>query len=67
MVAGKRDWIAGAIKKPGALRATAKREGLVKGDQKIPKADIKKLEHSKNPTTRRRAELAQTLSKMNKK
>lgn len=56
-----------AIKHKGALRATAKRDGLIKGDEKLSKADIGKLEKSKNPTTRKRAQLAETLGKMRKK
>lgn len=59
-----KNWIKGAIKKPGALRETAKRDGLVKGDEKLSKDDIKKLEKSKNPTTAKRANLAATLGKM---
>lgn len=56
-----------AIKHKGALRATAKRDGLIKGDEKLSGADINKLEKSKNPTTRKRAQLAETLGKMRKK
>lgn len=63
----KKNWISGAIKKPGALRATAKRDHLIKGDQPLSKSDIKALERSKNKTTDRRAELAETLMKMHKK
>lgn len=57
-------FIAGAIKHKGALRKTAKSEGLIKGSEKLSKTDIGKLEKSKNPTTRKRAELAATLGKM---
>lgn len=60
------NFIKAAIKKPGALRATAKREGLVKGDQKLSKADLNKLEKSKSPKTRKRAQLAETLGKIRK-
>lgn len=59
----KEMWIAGAIKKPGALRKTLK----VKKGEKIPEAKLKKAEHSKNPKTRKRAILAETLRKMRKK
>lgn len=55
-------WIAGAIKKPGALRKTL---GVKKGE-KIPLSKLKKAEHSKNPKTRKRAELAETLRKLRK-
>lgn len=53
------NWIEGAIKKPGALRKTL---GVKKGE-KIPMAKLKKAEKSKNPKTRKRAQLAETLSK----
>ena len=55
-------WIQKAIKKPGALRASL---GVKKGE-KIPMAKLKKAEHSKNPTTARRARLAETLRGMSK-
>lgn len=55
-------WIAGAIKKPGALRKTL---GVKKGE-KIPAKALKKAENSKNPKTRKRAILAETLKKMHK-
>lgn len=56
---GGKNWIAGAIKKPGALRASM---GVKKG-QKIP---AKKLATAakKSGVTGRRARLAQTLKKM---
>jgi len=50
-------WIKGAIKKPGALRATLK----VKAGEKIPAIKLKKAEHSKNPLTAKRANLAETM------
>ena len=56
----KDKWIQGAIKKPGALRESLH----VKKGEKIPSAKLKKAEHSKNPTTRKRAVLAETLKKM---
>lgn len=59
-----KDWIAGAVKKPGALRATAKRDGLIKGDEKLTSGDLATLSKSKNPTTRKRAALAKTFKKM---
>lgn len=59
---GKKNWIAGAIKKPGALH---KELGVPK-DKKIPAAKLEKAEHSKNPTLRKRADLAKTLKKMHK-
>lgn len=51
-----------AIKHPGALRKSLH----VKEGEKIPASKLKKAEHSKNPTTRKRAVLAETLRKMHK-
>jgi len=56
-------WIQGAIKHPGALRAKL---GIKEG-KTIPKEMLVKAEHSKNPTTRKQAVLAETLSHMRKK
>lgn len=58
----KEKWISGAIKHPGALH----RELGVKKGEKIPEKKLKKAEHSKNPTTKKRANLAETLKKMHK-
>jgi hypothetical protein len=55
-------WIQKAIKKPGALHKSLH----VKKGEKIPEAKLKKAERSKNPTTRKRAVLAETLKKMHK-
>ena len=64
-------WIQKAIKKPGALRATAKRLGLIEGDEPLTSADLAKLEaHAKktgNTTLHRRVNLARTLKRMNKR
>ena len=62
-MAKKKDWIKKAIKNPGALR---KKLG-VKGNKTIPAKKLNKAAKSKNPTTRRQANLAKTLSKMRKK
>lgn len=59
----KKKWIQGAIKKPGALHKSL---GIPQG-KKIPVSKLKKAERSKNPTTRKRAVLAETLKKMHKK
>lgn len=59
-MAEKKNWIAGAIKKPGALH---KELGIPEG-KKIPEKALKKAEHSKNPKERKRAVLAETLKKM---
>jgi hypothetical protein len=61
-MAEKKKWIQEAIKKPGALRKTL---GVKKGE-KIPAAKLEKATHSKNPTTAKRARLAQTLRGMSK-
>jgi hypothetical protein len=56
-------WIQKAIKHKGALH-----EALhVPEDKKIPQRKIKKAEHSKRPTLRKQAQLAETLSHMRKK
>jgi hypothetical protein len=57
-----KNWIAGAIKHPGALH---KELGVKKGE-KIPEKKLEKAEHSKNPKTKKRAVLAETLKKMHK-
>lgn len=53
-------WIAGAIKHPGALHREL---GVPSGD-KIPAKKLQSAEHSDNPTLRRRALLAKTLKGM---
>jgi len=60
---GKEKWIQGAIKKPGSLRKSLH----VKEGEKIPESKLKKAEHSKNPKTKKRAVLAETLKKMHHK
>lgn len=57
------NWIAAATKNKGALR---KKAG-VKPGQKISPAKLKQLSKSKNPKTRKQANLAITLKKLNKK
>lgn len=56
-------WIKDAVKHPGALRKSLG----VKKDEKIPEKKLEKAEHSKNPKTRKRAQLAETFKKMRKK
>lgn len=56
-------WIKSAIKKPGALRKALH----VKKGSKIPESKLKKAEHSKNPTMRKRAVLAETLRGLHRK
>lgn len=52
-------WIQNVIAHKGALRETLH---VPKGE-KIPEAKLEKAEHSENPTTRKRANLAETLRK----
>lgn len=59
----KEKWIAGAIKHKGALHEKLH----VPKDKKIPKAKIKKAEHSKSPKLAKEARLAETLSHLRKK
>ena len=67
----KGGWIQGAVKKPGALRAVAKREKLIKGDQKLSSSDLSKLgsqaKKSGNSLLAKRVSLAKTFAKMRKK
>lgn len=63
MAKSKKNWIAGATKNKGALH----RELNVPAGQKIPAGKLKKAQNSKNPTERKRANLAVTLKKMRKK
>jgi hypothetical protein len=56
-------WIQSAIKKPGALRKSLK----VKEGETIPTGKLKKASHSENPTLAKRANLALTLKKLNKR
>jgi hypothetical protein len=59
----KKKFIKEAIKHPGALRKTLH----VEKGEKIPESKLKKAEHSKNPTTKKRAVLAETLKHLRKK
>lgn len=57
----KSRWIQDALTgNKGALRKTAKRKGLIKGDEKLSKSDLNKLEKMGGKTARR-ARLAETL------
>lgn len=56
----KKNWIADATKNKGALhKALHVPEG-----KKIPSSKLEKAAHSKNPTMRKRADLAKTLKGM---
>ena len=63
---GSKNWIKGAIKKPGALRATAKRAGALKKDGTIKKSWLQQQAKKGNTKTAQRARLALTLGKMKK-
>lgn len=58
--AGQKKWLAGAIQHPGALRETAKRKGLIKGDEKLDESDLQTLKDA-GGVTRERANLAETM------
>lgn len=55
-MASNSNWMAGAVKHPGALH---RQLGVPQG-QKIPAAKLAAAAHSSNPTERKRAQLAQT-------
>jgi hypothetical protein len=59
---GSANWIAGAIKHPGALRKSLG----VKQGEKIPAKKLAKATHSSNPKLAKRARLAETLKKLHK-
>lgn len=61
-----RHWIAGAIKKPGALRASAKKAGAMTPAGTISKGYIAS-KASASGKLGQRARLAQTLAKMHKR
>lgn len=56
----KKNWIAGAVKKPGALRAQAKRAGAMTKKGTISPAWLNK-QAKKKGTAGKRARLAKTL------
>jgi len=57
-----KEWIKGAIKKPGVLRKKLR----VKKGKKIPVKKLNKALKSKNPTTKKQAQLAKTLKSFRK-
>lgn len=59
----KHKFIKEAIRHPGALRKSLH----VKKGEKIPEQKLEKAAHSKNPTTKKRAVLAETLKGFHKK
>jgi hypothetical protein len=56
----KNKWIQDAIKHRGALRKTASKQGLIKGDEKLSMSDLNKLEKEGGKTAKQ-ASLAKTL------
>lgn len=63
-----KNWIQKAIKNPGALRKTAKEHGAINKEGNIKKGFLKKAaDGAYGKKTEKRAELAQTLSKMRKR
>ena len=61
----KKNWIQDAVKHKGALRKEAKREHLIKGDEKLSNADLHKLEKMGGKTAQR-AHFAETLRNFKK-
>jgi len=65
-----KNWIQDAVKKPGALRDTAKRMSLIKGDELLSSKDLDELKSkakkSNNALLMRRVNLAKTFKKMKK-
>jgi hypothetical protein len=59
----KKKWIQGAIKNRGSFSEWCKRQGY----EGATKECIEKGKRSSNPTTRRRAHLAETLKRLSKK
>ncbi len=58
-------WIQKALSQKSSKGALHRELGVPEG-KTIPKAKIEKAEHSKNPTLKKRAVLADTLSKIKK-
>ena len=60
-------FIQGAIKRPGALRAKAKRKGLVKGDESLSSSDLASLSKGGDTRTKRQVNLARTLKHLGRR
>lgn len=63
MASAGRQWIAAATRNKGALH----RDLGVPAGKKIPADKLKAAEDSKDPKTRKRAQLAETLKRLNDK
>jgi len=61
-----KNWIQGAVKRPGALRKKILGKNAPPS-KKISASQLNKAAKSKNPTTRRQANLAKTFKKMNRR
>lgn len=61
-----KNWIAGAIKHPGALRAKAKKAGGINKEGNIKASFLAKAAKSGSPTTKKQVALARALKKMHK-
>jgi hypothetical protein len=59
--AGKRHWIQGAIKHPGAFRRWCREQGLLTEKGTVSRACIEKGKQSSDKTTQARANLAEYL------
>jgi len=59
-------WIQEAIKKPGALKQTLKKQGLLKGEAKVTETVLGKASKHAGPKTKKRIALARTLKKLRK-
>lgn len=64
---GKKNWISGAVKNPGALTRYAKRKGLMPKDGKLTDKVLNKIAQTGNSKTQRRAKLAKTLRNLGKR
>jgi len=71
MAKKRKNWIQKAVKKPGGLRRSAKRLGIIKGDEKLTASKLAALErHARktgNKLLLRRVLLAKAFMKMRRK
>lgn len=63
----REQWIQKAIKRPGALKAKAKKAGQLNPDGTIKKSWLKKQAEEGSGRTEKQAELALTLAKLRKR
>lgn len=67
MAKDKGNWIAGAVRHPGALRDKAKAAGLVTGDKPLSAKALGTLAKTGDATTKKQVALAKTLKKLGNK